>query len=125
MPRNLWPDFPLKQNNRALKRILFSEGRGIEDKTEGAIRFELETRANDAKEGFVHHGYLAVPNVGYRYPFLRVHHGREPYPATIVADAFSRDVVVHNEKEFLATLERLFQDDTTKKTVQQLLDVAL
>jgi hypothetical protein len=89
------------------------------------ITFVLEGHAEENKEGFVHEAYLSVPSLGYRYPFFRVRQGRDPFPATVVADAFPRDAVVRNEKELLTALEQLFQDDTTKKTVQQLLDVVL
>jgi hypothetical protein len=107
---------------RLPRRILREEGSQIQAKTGGTIHFEVETRGKGAN--FTHDCYLTVPSIVYRFPFLTVSHGKEPYPVTVVSDALAAPTSAASEPAFLDLLKRIFHDETTKNTVRQLLDAA-
>ena len=122
MAENLWPDFDLDAQSRTVRRILIETGMGIEEKSHGAIRFEVESQPR-AEGGLVHNCFLVAQGLGYRYPFMRVEHGFDEYPVTIFTDAYRSGTQATDEEKLTAILRQIFNDDTTKKVVLQLLDV--
>ena len=120
MTENLWPDFDLAAEPRTVRRILIEAGAGIREKTNGTIQFEVDSSPRGGG-GLVHNCYLVAPGLGYRYPLMRAEHGLDQYPVTIVVSKRGR--LADDEGSLMTALRGVFQDDSTKKVVLQLLDV--
>lgn len=121
MARNQWPDFDLGPDVHTVRRVLVEEGSGIEQKTRGAIRFEVLSRP-EGERRFGHTCYLVAPSMGYRFPFMYVEHGLEQYPVTITTDVFPRNAGAADEKSLRDLLGEVFRSDATKNVVVQILD---
>jgi hypothetical protein len=129
MTENLWPDFDLATKPRTVRRVLIEAGAGLQEKTKGTIRFEVDT-APHGKGGFVHNCYLVAPGLGYRYPLLRVEQGVEPYPVTVYSEQRKGGTPVgsrgqspeQNERALVEHLREVFKSELTNRIVLQLLD---
>lgn len=117
--QTLWPDFDFINDSRTIRRILGDEGAGIEEKTNGIIKFSVETDGtSDGK--ITHHCYLKLLQIFYQYPFLSVSHDINEYPATIHADIFKKGKLVNNESELIDSLREIFGSTETKKLIRKL-----
>jgi hypothetical protein len=121
MTSNLWPEFDVSTQSKTVRAILKEHGSGISAKTKDNIRFSVQTSFDDDGSSR-HHCTLYVQSIGYHYPFMTVTHGREMYPVTIHSDASPTPVVSANEGELVKSLSFVFNADSTKKAVAQLLD---
>ena len=123
MPENLWPDFSGEPRLRTVRRVLIEAGEGLAERTEGKIHFEVESKPG-GQGRFLHDCYLFVPSILYRYPLFKVVEEGDPYPVTVIGDAtFQKGVAAGKERALVENLKLLFHADTTKKMVQQLLDL--
>ena len=123
MVENLWPDFARGQR-RTIKTILMELGSGIDEKTEGAIEFLVETDLN-SPEDFTHSCQLHVVSIDYYYPFRTVTHSLSMFPVTTTADGLGQPVVSATEAEFVAVLKQIITADATRNVVEQLLDAVV
>ena len=122
-PRSLWPDFDLTERPRSIRRAILDAGSGLEDKTEGKIRFQVESVPSE-QGGFTHNCYLFAPEIDYRYPFLKViEHASSGYPVNIVADVWKQGALAGDEKALIDSLGLVFRSDSVKKAILNLVDV--
>ncbi len=122
MAENPWPNFA-KGHRRTIKTILMELGSGIGDRTEGTIKFFVETTP-DGQGNFKHRCQLYVVPIAYFYPLFTVTHTVNIFPVTTIADALSQPVVSNTEEEFVAVLKQIITSDSTRNVVEQLLDAA-
>ena len=123
MAENLWPDFP-KGHRRTIKTILMELGSGIQEKTEGTIRFFVDTSLEEPGN-FKHRCQLHVVPIAYFYPLFTVTHTASMFPVTTVSDALGQPIVSKSEEEFTAVLKRVITSESTRNVVEQLLDAAI
>jgi hypothetical protein len=119
---NQWPDFATMAKPKTIRSVIIEEGAGISEKTNGAIRFEVDSSPH-GKGGFVHYCSLVAIKVAYRYPLLRVVQDGLDYPVTVIADTFPQGAAAGNEEELRKDLGLVFRSDVTKRVVLQLLDL--
>ena len=120
---NQWPDFTKKiRKQKTVRRVIIEEGAGVSERTDGEITFVVESKAVGIG-GFVHHCFLYVPKVGYRYPLLRVVQTSFDYPVRVFADVWPQGTGAGNEAELRKDLGLVFRSDATENTVLQLLDL--
>ncbi len=123
MAENLWPDFP-KGQRRTIKTILMEVGSGIADKTEGTIRFYVDTSLEG--QGIIKHRcQLQVVPITYFYPLFTVTHTVNMFPVITVAEALDRPVSSSTEDEFVEVLRQIITSESTRNVVDQLLDAAV
>jgi hypothetical protein len=118
-PVNLWPEFDFDEGPPSIRSILLEAGSGITERTDKLIRFEVDTRS-EGSGGFVHTCYLAAERINFRYPLIKVSHGLDPYPVTVVADSFPRSVSAGSEAELINDLREIFRSDHTRRIVRQI-----
>ena len=119
---NQWPDFSTMTKPKTIRRIVIEEGDGIVEKTNGEIRFIVESQRGNSG-GFIHQCFLDVAKASYRYPMMRVVQTSFDYPVTIIADNWPQGADARNEGELREKLGLVFTSDTTKNVVLQLLDL--
>ncbi len=119
---NQWPKFDEPTRVKSVRSVLLEEGSGISERTGDKIRFAVESEAQSGG-GLMHHCYLIVPAVGYRYPLLRVVQENLDYPVTVVADPCPDGSRAGNETELRKTLGLVFRSEPIKKVAPQLLDL--
>lgn len=119
---NQWPEFDKLPKSQSVRSVLLEEGVGIAERTDGEIKFLVESEPSDTG-GFLHRGVLFVPKVEYRYPLLRVVQEGLGYPVTVVADLYPKGSAAANEAEFRKVLGRVFRSDVVKSLVPQLLEL--
>src|ERR1041384_7255113 len=95
---NQWPEFDKLPRPNTVKSVLIEEGNGIEERTNGEIRFIVESEPYD-NGGFQHRCFLLVTKVSYRYPLMVVFQERLGYPVRVVADIFPKGCAAGNETE--------------------------
>lgn len=115
---NQWPEFDKLPQSRTVRSVLLEEGSGVSERTGGDIRFAVESEPSG--QGFVHHCYLDVPKVGYRYPLLRVRQEGLDYPVVVFTDGWPQGAAAGNEAGLRENLGLVFRSDTVKKLVPQL-----
>ena len=123
MVENPWPEFT-KAKRRTIKTILMEQGSGVEERTEGAIKFNVYT-SFDGPGSFRHLCDLRVISIDYDYPLFTVTHPASMFPVTTIADALGQPVVSHNEEELVAVLKQIIMSDQTRIVVEQLLDAVV
>ncbi len=114
----LWPDFDFENETRTVKTILRDEGSGIQEKSNGLIRFEVSTTSFHGE--IEHTCHLTVSKIGYQYPFLKVSHGISEYPAKIIADIYKHGKQVNGESELLDSLREIFGAPETVQLIRNL-----
>lgn len=123
MPENLWPVFDIVPRPLGVKDVLRRAGEGIEERTEGRIRFRVQSHfAEDRAPRYRHTCLLELP--GRDFAFFRVVEEGDPYPVTIYGDGepFEMGVKARDEADLLEKLKALFASEATKKIVFQLLN---
>ena len=120
---NQWPDFAKLPKLKTARSVLIDEGNGLAERTNGEVRFHVESEPSGNKGGFLHRCFLVVPKVNYRYPLMRVVQDGLNYPVTVVADIFPEGGAANNEAQLRQVLGRVFQSDVVKNVVLQLLDL--
>lgn len=115
---NQWPEFDKLPRTKTVRGVLVEEGSGVAERTDGEIRFAVESEPNG--KGFVHHCYLDVPKVAYRYPLLRVRQSDLDYPVEVFADVWPQGAAAGNEAELRNVLGLVFRSDKVAKLVPQL-----
>jgi hypothetical protein len=126
MPDNPWPDFDLTKNRSSVRNVILELGRGISEKTQDLIRFHVDTTLESSPDQkFVHRCTLWVVKLSYFYPFMTVMHGFDLYPAYVVSDVDPKTFKAASENELVEHLKKVFSSETTKKTVELLLDAAI
>ena len=115
---NQWPEFDKQPKVKTVRSVLLEEGSGVSERTDNEIRFVVESEPSG--KGFVHHCYLLVPKVAYRYPLLRVSQDGLDYPVTLVADVWPQGTAAGDETELRKALGLVFRSDAVKKLVPQL-----
>ena len=123
MVENPWPEFP-KEKRRTIKTILMEQGSGIEERTEGTIKFLIQTFL-DGPEKVTHRCELYVVPINYMYSLITVTHSFKEFPVTTIADALGQPVVSQTEEELVAVLKRIITSESTRNVVEQLLDAAV
>jgi hypothetical protein len=123
MSKNLWPDFDSAKLPRSPKSVIDEAGSGLEQKTDGAVRFwSGSTRI--LREKVVVECSLFTPALMYHFPFLVVEFGvQDIYPVTIAADKVG-DGVAHDEKELTTLLAKIFNAPSTVATIERLMALA-
>lgn len=119
---NQWPEFDKLPKTQTVRSVLLEEGTGVSERTNGEIRFLVESEAS-GKGSFVHRCFLFVPKVGYRYPLLRVIQDNLDYPVTVVADIWPQGATAGNEAELRKDLGLVFRSDVVTRVVPQLLEL--
>ena len=123
MVENPWPEFA-KGNRRTIKTILMEQGSGVEERTEGAIKFNVYT-SFDGSGSFRHLCDLRVISIDYDYPLFTVTHRASMFPVTTIADALGQPIVSHTEEQLVAVLKQIITSESTRNVVEQLLDAAV
>ncbi len=118
---NQWPTFHTAKT-KSVRAVLLEEGVGIVDRTDGKIRFVVESEPTD-DGGLLHRCFLDVAAVGYRFPLMRVRQAGLDYPATVVADIYERGKQVKTETDLRKTLGSVFKSDAVANVVPQLLEL--
>ena len=123
MSENLWPDFDIGQVPRSPKAVIEEAGGGLEEKTNGLVKFSSGvTSINDDQVEVPF--YLFTPSLSYSFPFMRATFAVEPvYPVTLVSDKMT-DVVANDESELTASLAKIFNAPSTVATIQRLMSLA-
>jgi hypothetical protein len=119
---NQWPEFDKLPKRKTVRRVLLEEGSGVSERTNGEIRFVVESEPS-GKGGFLHHCSLCVPKVNYRHPLLRVVQEGLDYPVTVIADIWPKGAAAGNEAELRKDLGLVFRSDVVAKLVPQLLEL--
>ena len=119
---NQWPEFDKLPKPKTVRSILIEEGNGIAERTNGEIKFLVESEPAE-NGGFLHRCFLVVTKVSYRYPLMRVVQDGLNYPVTVVADIFPHGSPAGNEKELRKALGLVFRSDVVKNVVPQLLEL--
>jgi len=119
---NQWPEFDKLPKTRSVRSILLEEGNGVSERTNGEIRFVVESEPT-GKGGFLHHCFLFMPKVGYRYPLLRVVQDNLDYPVRVIADIWPQGTTADNETKLRQDLGVVFQSEAVTKVVPQLLEL--
>lgn len=119
---NQWPEFDKLPKTRTVRSVLLEEGNGVSERTNGEIRFVVETQPA-GKSGLLHSCLLFVPKVNYRYPLLRVVQDALDYPVTVVADNWPQGATARDEAEFRKQLGLVFHSEGVTKVVPQLLEL--
>jgi len=122
MAKNQWPKFDEPTREKSVRSVLLEEGSGISERTGDKLRFAVESEV-EGGGGIIHHCYLVVPAVGYRYPLLKVGQANLNYPVTVFADLYRDGSQAKDEPELRKTLGIIFQSEPVKKVVPQLLDI--
>ena len=120
---NQWPDFAKLPKLKTVRGVLLDEGNGIAERTNGEVRFLVDSEPSGNQGGFLHRCFLVVPKVNYRYPLMRVVQDGLNYPVTVVADGFPQGSAAGNETELRKVLGLVFRSDVVKNVVLQLLDL--
>ncbi|WP_020470167.1 hypothetical protein [Zavarzinella formosa] len=120
MTKNLWPDFDIGQMPLSPKQIIEEAGAGLEEKTNGLVRFSYEgvvVQVNTVELTYA----LYSRKLQFHFPFLQVKFGiTSHYPVTIVADKLP-DMEAADEDNLIESLAKIFNAPSTIKTVQQLM----
>ena len=123
MSKNLWPNFDTGQALRTPMTVIQEAGAGLEEKTNGLVKFyrmSPSIKDNKVEVSFT----LYAPSLSYHFPFLRAKFAVEPvYPVTVVADKLT-DVVANDENELTASLAKIFNAPSTVETIQSLMSLA-
>ncbi len=123
MSENLWPDFNIGQVPRSPKAVIEEAGRGLEEKTDGMVKFwtmSTSIQENEVKVQFS----LYSRKLSYHFPFMRAEFLVESgYPVRVVADKM-KDIVANDENELTASLGKIFNAPSTVSTIQRLMSLA-
>ena len=122
MVDNPWPVFA-PSTRRGIKTILTELGSGIAERTDGTIRFSIDTTP-EGDGSFKHRCYLQVVPLRYNYPFLVANHNMNMFPVTVEADTFEQAVTCQTEDGLVSLLKTIIASEQTRKVVEQLLDAA-
>jgi hypothetical protein len=117
---NQWPEFNKLPKPNSVRHILIEEGSGISERTNGEIKFVVNSEPSANK--VEHYCSLFVSKVGYRYPLMRVIQDGFNYPVTVIADNIQQGAA-GNEAELRKVLGQVFQSDAIKNVVPQLLEL--
>ena len=118
---NQWPEFD-KPKTKTVRSVLLEEGGGVSERTNGEIRFLVESEASGTG-GVLHRCFLSVPKVNYRYPLLRVVQDNLDYPVKVVADLWPEGAPARSEVELRKKLGQVFRSEGVTKVVPQLMEL--
>lgn len=123
MPKDLWPEFDSEQALRSPKTVIEEAGAGLEEKTNGIVKFSrMNVSINDNNVEVLFSLYTRA--LSYHYPFLRATFAVDPvYPVTVVADKIA-DAVSNDESELIALLDKIFNAPSTVATIQRLMSLS-
>lgn len=119
---NQWPKFDTPPKRKTVRGVLLEEGSGVSERTDEEVVFAVESESSSG--GLIHHCYLVVPKVGYRYPLLRViQDGLNGYPVKVFTDDSPKGVPAADEQELRRHLGNAFRSNAVAKVVPQLLEL--
>lgn len=119
MPDDLWPSFSVPPQSPTIRQTLIDAGKGLTAQTEGKL--ELHVRTLPLERGkWAHDVFLVAESLDYKYPFFRVEERGDPFPVAVIEEA---KMTAANEMELKENLRQLFHSTTTKRLVEQLLEL--
>jgi hypothetical protein len=119
---NLWPDFKLAPDTKSPKSIVEGLSEGLDEKTEGLVRFESNRSIKNQKVQVTFSFY--APRLGYGFPFLKITFPIDKfYPVTIDAEQMET-TVAQDENELVHAIANLYKAPSTIAIVERLMSLA-
>lgn len=127
---DLWPADIVRPRQTAPAAILRHQGDVLGQKTQNFVVREVRSSGNDGGTVFTHQFFVSAPLLDVRVPICLVEHGREFYPAKVVAfDTAENNLGRHRAEytaagadEFAQALRTILSQDDVKQLVQALAD---
>jgi hypothetical protein len=128
---DLWPNDLIGPATVTPMAILRRQGEALGAKTHNIVSGEVETRTGPKGTKFEHDFVLVAPFLRFRFPLLRVSHGVQAFPATVVETDLTGqsrqrkglklwNKEVTTEDELIKALEEFFGTDSVKEVVRSL-----
>jgi hypothetical protein len=111
--------------------VLREQGKALGSNTHNFVLGEVETHPDGDGRRFVHFFWLVAPFLRYRSALLKVIHGLQPYPATVVeteltkvADQNFWNHEVKDEQELKDSLREFFNEPRVKELVRSVINLS-
>jgi len=118
---NLWPDLEVDTITTP-RSILKEQAMFLGKKTKNIVIGEVysDSKKEDEKDLFLNRFYLVAPALAnYSYLLFTMQHDILLYPGTIYYQ--NRKIDFNDEEQLIVEIEKIFNDNTTKRILQNLI----
>jgi hypothetical protein len=135
---DLWPSFTDIPKKRTPHAILEEQAALLGDKTQNIVQAETKrsstsmhvTEGGIVNAPFFYEFFIKAPILKYKYKLFSIAHDVFLYPTTFYIDndieeeilqGKMEDIIAHDEEEYIALLQKIFNSKKTIKIIQSIL----